>query len=96
MPEAGIRMVYILLNEAKKRGADCLATVCPLCQFNLDAYHAQVTAEYGPVLVPTVYFTQLMGLAFGLPEQELGLNRAAIPFKWRPTEVPPAKVTAAA
>ena len=84
VPEAGIRMVYILLNEAKKRGADCLATVCPLCQFNLDAYHTPVTAQYGPVLVPTVYFTQLMGLAFGLPEQELGLNRAAIPFKWRP------------
>ena len=72
MPEAGIRMVYILLNEAKKRGADCLATVCPLCQFNLDAYHAPVTAQYGPVLVPTVYFTQLMGLAFGLPEQRAG------------------------
>jgi heterodisulfide reductase subunit B len=87
VPEAGIRMVYILLNEAKKRGADCLATVCPLCQFNLDAYHALVKAEYGPVLAPTVYFTQLMGLAFGLPERELGLNRAAIPFKWRPTEV---------
>jgi len=64
VPEAGMRMVYILLNEAKKRGADCLATVCPLCQFNLDAYHAQVTAEYGPVLLPTVYFSQLMGLAF--------------------------------
>ena len=45
VPEAGIRMVYILLNEAKKRGADCLATVCPLCQFNLDAYHAQVTGR---------------------------------------------------
>ena len=58
--------------------------MCPLCQFNLDAYHAQVTAQYGPVLVPTVYFTQLMGLAFGLPDKELGLNRAAIPFKWRP------------
>jgi heterodisulfide reductase subunit B len=84
VPEAGIRMVYILLNEAKKRGADCLATVCPLCQFNLDAYHAQVTSAYGDVLLPTVYFTQLMGLAFGLPEKELGLNRAAIPFKWRP------------
>jgi hypothetical protein len=25
-----------------------------------------------------------MGLAFGLPENELGLKRAAIPFKWRP------------
>jgi heterodisulfide reductase subunit B len=48
------------------------------------------------VLVPTVYFTQLMGLAFGLPERELGLNRAAIPFKWRPAAAPPAKAAAAA
>ncbi len=86
VPEAGIRMVYILHNEAKKRGADCLATVCPLCQFNLDAYHAQVKKEYGPIMVPAVYFTQLIGLAFGLPEHELGLNRAAIPFAWRPAE----------
>lgn len=85
LPEAGIRLVYILHNEARKRGADCLATVCPLCQFNLDAYHAQITSQYGSVLVPAVYFTQLMGLAFGLPERELGLNRAAIPFKWRPS-----------
>jgi heterodisulfide reductase subunit B len=84
VPEAGIRMVYILLNEARKRGAHCLATVCPLCQFNLDAYHAQVTREYGDVVVPTVYFTQLMGLAFGLDESELGFNRAAVKFGWRP------------
>ena len=84
VPEAGTRMVYILLNEARKRGADCLATVCPLCQFNLDAYHFELTRQYGPVLLPTVYFTQLMGLAFGLPEKELGLHRAAIPFRWRP------------
>jgi heterodisulfide reductase subunit B2 len=89
VPEAGIRMVYILHHEARKRGADCLATVCPLCQFNLDAYHSQVSAQYGPVLVPAVYFTQLMGLAFGLPENELGLNRAAIPFRWRPAAASP-------
>jgi heterodisulfide reductase subunit B len=84
LPEAGIRLVYILLNEAKKRGADCIATVCPLCQFNLDGYHSQLKAQYGDVLVPTVYFTQLMGLAFGLSDKELGLHRAAVPFKWRP------------
>ncbi len=84
VPEAGIRLVYILHHEARKRGADCIATVCPLCQFNLDGYHSQITAQYGSVLVPAVYFTQLMGLAFGLPESHLGLNRAAIPFTWRP------------
>ena len=77
-------MVYILLNEARKRGADCLATVCPLCQFNLDAYHSQVRAQYGDVLVPVVYFTQLMGLAFGLSDKQLGLRRASVPFRWRP------------
>lgn len=88
VPEAGVRMVYILLSEARKRGADCLATVCPLCQFNLDAYHAQVTSQYGDVMAPTVYFTQLMGLAFGLEAEALGLRRAAVPFTWRPGTVP--------
>jgi len=87
VPEAGLRLVYILHSEAKKRGADCLATVCPLCQFNLDAYHAGLSRQYGPVLVPAVYFTQLMGLAFGLPVQQLGLNRSAIPFRRRPATV---------
>jgi heterodisulfide reductase subunit B len=95
VPEAGIRMVYILHNEARKRGADCLATVCPLCQFNLDAYHAPLRAQYGPVVVPTVYFTQLMGLAFGLPEEDLGLRRAAVPFRWRPAPVPSPKAAPA-
>ena len=89
VPRAGIRMVYILLNEARKRGADCLATVCPLCQFNLDAYHASVKSAYGAVALPTVYFTQLMGLAFGLPEKQLGLNRAAVRFTWRPAVASP-------
>src|SRR5512133_2353544 len=84
VPEAGIRMVYILHHEAQKRGADCLATVCPLCQFNLDGYPSHVRSEYGDVMVPAVYFTQLMGLAFGLPEKELGLQRSAVPFRWRP------------
>jgi heterodisulfide reductase subunit B len=95
VPEAGIRMVYILHNEARKRGADCLATVCPLCQFNLDAYHAPLAAQYGPVVVPTVYFTQLMGLAFGLPEEQLALKRAAVPFQWRPAPAPAPKAAAA-
>jgi heterodisulfide reductase subunit B len=90
VPEAGVRMVYILHQEARKRGADCLATVCPLCQFNLDAYHDSVRSEYGSIMVPTVYFSQLMGLAFGLPVQELGLHRSAVRLTWRPSESVPA------
>lgn len=96
VPKAGIRLVYILHSEARKRGADCIATVCPLCQFNLDAYHHEVTARYGPVVVPTVYFTQLMGLAFNLPERQLGLHRCAVRLRWRPGPPQPAPPPASA
>jgi heterodisulfide reductase subunit B len=81
VPQAGVRMAYILLKEAIKRGADVITTVCPLCQFNLDGYHAQIASRYESVRIPTLYFTQLMGLAFGLGEKELGLNRVLVPFR---------------
>lgn len=81
LPEAGLRLSYILLKEALKRGADVIATVCPLCQFNLDAYHDKIAARWEPVRIPTVYFSQLMGLAFGLPADQVVLNRGFIPLK---------------
>lgn len=81
IPEAGLRLSYILLKEALRRGADVIATICPLCQFNLDAYHDQIERHWGPVRVPTVYFTQLMGLAFGLSPKQLGLKRNIIPMR---------------
>lgn len=81
LPVAGLRLAYLLLKEAKKRGADAIATVCPLCQFNLDAYHDKIAARWEPVRLPTVYFTQLMGLAFGMPAHTLGLQRGFVPLE---------------
>lgn len=86
VPEAGLRMSYILLKEAVRRGADVIATICPLCQFNMDAYHDQIDRRWGPTRIATVYFTQLMGLAFGLSPEELGLKRNFIPMKSLPAE----------
>ncbi|MBI5385512.1 MAG: CoB--CoM heterodisulfide reductase iron-sulfur subunit B family protein [Verrucomicrobia bacterium] len=81
LPEPGLLCSYIILKEALKRGADVIATVCPLCQFNLDGYHDKIEAKWESVRIPTVYFTQLMGLAFGMNERELGLHRGFIPMK---------------
>jgi heterodisulfide reductase subunit B len=81
VPEAGLRMCYILLKEAVRRGADVIATICPLCQFNLDGYHDQIAKRWGSAKIPTVYFTQLMGLAFGFSPQQLGLQRCFVPMK---------------
>jgi len=93
VPEAGLRLTYILLKEAVRRGADVIATVCPLCQFNLDAYHDQINRRWGPARVATVYFSQLMGLAFGLAPEQLGLNRNFIPMKPLPAQQPAQKTT---
>ncbi len=91
LPEVGLRLAHILLKEALRRGADVIATVCPLCVFNLDSYHRQIAARFGPVPIPTVYFTQLMGLAFGLPAKQLGLQRSLMPMKpWAQPAAAPA------
>jgi heterodisulfide reductase subunit B len=39
--EVGLRLNYIILKEAKRKGADCLVTICPLCQFNLEITRAR-------------------------------------------------------
>ena len=76
MEDIGVRLSYLLLKEAKVRTANMLATACPLCQYNLEAYQGKMRRTYDddPAL-PIVYFTQLVGLAFGLAPKALGLQR---------------------
>ena len=78
--EVGIKLVSDLLEAVD--GADCIVTVCPLCQMNLESYQGQVSKQLGqPVRVPVLYLTQLMGLAFDLPEKQLGLKHNIAPLK---------------
>jgi len=77
--DVGLRLNYILLKEAQERGANCIVTVCPLCQFNLEAYQKKIIRQYKELTeIPIFYFTQLIGLAFGLQAQKLGLNKHII------------------
>ncbi|MFA6319101.1 MAG: CoB--CoM heterodisulfide reductase iron-sulfur subunit B family protein [Elusimicrobiota bacterium] len=78
VPEAGLRLAYFILKEAKKRGAQAVVTVCPLCQFNLDGYQDKMASVYGAVDMPVLYFTQVLGLAMGLSEEELGIRRGIV------------------
>jgi heterodisulfide reductase subunit B len=84
VPEVGQRLSFDLLREAQKRGANVLSTTCPLCQFNLDAYQREISSRYEPVRVPVLYFTQLVGIAFGLDDRQLGLQRGIVPFRLVP------------
>ena len=68
-----------LLESASSNGADCIITVCPLCQTNLDAYQSRVNKKFKTdYKLPVFFFTQLMGLAFGLKEKELGIKKSIV------------------
>jgi len=73
----GVRLNYILLKEAARKGAKAIVTICPLCQFNLDAYQAEIRKETGETFdMPVLYFTQILGWALGGDAKSLGLGRA--------------------
>lgn len=78
-PETAYRMNRLLLEEAKRKEADAIVCICPLCQFNLDNYQKQVGDLYKTEYeVPIVYFTQVVGLALGMNAKELALDKHAV------------------
>ena len=58
-----------ILDNAKAWGAEAIVTTCPLCQYNLDKLRAMTEGA-----LPVFYFTQLLGVAVGLGQHELGLD----------------------
>jgi len=83
MPRLDImqRLSARLLGMAADCGADAIVVACPLCQMNLDLRRSQVNACAGiSHAMPVPYFTQLLGLALGLPTDALGLDKLVVPL----------------
>ncbi len=79
-----LRLCRNLLMNAVEDGADVIAVTCPLCQTNLEAFQPRVNAMFGTSFkIPVLYFTQLMGMAFDMPDRSLGLARSIIPLTVR-------------
>lgn len=78
--EVGLKMAKELLECASRYGAECIATACPLCQINLEAYQSRINSKFGTRFnMPIFFFTQLLGKAFDLPSDSLGLRKHLIP-----------------
>jgi len=68
-----------VLEMALDAGANCIAVACPLCQQNLDLRQAQVNSGRGSTFdIPVLYFSQIMGLAYGYSPQELGIDKCIV------------------
>jgi heterodisulfide reductase subunit B len=72
-----------LLQSAVDYDADMILCMCPMCQLNLDAYQPRVNGMFDTNFkMPIIYFTQLVGIAFGLDPKTVGFGKelvAALP-----------------
>jgi len=76
VPDVATECSYAILKSAIKNGAEVLVTTCPLCQYNVDTKQKEIKEKYPDFQgVPVLYFSQLMGLSFGLSMETLDFQR---------------------
>jgi len=72
-------MLHRLIKNAADYQADIIVALCPMCQFNLDAFQESVNKYYKTNFhVPVLYFTQMIGLALGISAQDLGIGKELV------------------
>lgn len=66
--EIVVKLVGEIISNAKKHGANCMVTACPLCMTNLEMRQAAAGKARGEDLtMPVFFFTELLGLAMEVP-----------------------------
>jgi heterodisulfide reductase subunit B len=75
------KLVYKILDNVEEHGGQVISsTLCPLCFTNLDANQGRIKNRHGKKFnMPIFALTQLMGIAFGLKPEELGLKKNISP-----------------
>jgi heterodisulfide reductase subunit B2 len=92
-------MIRRLIKGAVEYRADMIVALCPMCQLNLDAYQNAMNQYFNTNYhMPVLYFTQVMGLAFGIDASKLGIGAELVDA--RPAiakigvEIPPLETSA--
>ncbi len=74
-PETSLTKTGQKLNSIQEQGFDGMALACPWCHKMYDAKQKKAGETVGAKLnVPVLYLSQLMGLAFGVNKDKLGLE----------------------
>ena len=76
-PDVLQQLAQDILASVQRHGAQALVTACPLCQYNLD-YPQQTVSGWAIKPLPVLYFTQLMAVALGLPDEVWGMEHHSI------------------
>lgn len=69
-PDVALKMTKENLTNMQAAGTQVIVDCCPFCHLQYDAGQAQLK-EFG---IPVLHLSQLLGLAFGLDKEKLGLE----------------------
>jgi len=74
-PEMVAERTFQILTSAQEQGAEIVVVSCPLCAFNLDHRQKETIQKYPEFKhMPVLYFTQVLAVALGCLEEEIGLD----------------------
>jgi heterodisulfide reductase subunit B len=74
--ELVLDLSHKILSDAAAHGANCMVVACPMCHVNLDMKQADIGQRHGVKHgMPVYYLSDLVGMALGIPEEKLGIDR---------------------
>ena len=69
------------LTDAKKSGADYICVACPYCHIQFDQVQKMILSQRNANHpLPSIVYTQLLGLSLGIDKKALGLEMNEIPI----------------
>jgi heterodisulfide reductase subunit B len=78
-PNIALYLGRQILESAQDSGAEVIVAACPLCQMNLDIRQEEMSSpSREKYAIPVIYFTQLMGFAFGYTWNDMQFKKLII------------------
>lgn len=67
------------LSNIKKVGAQAMITICPFCHIMYDTNELRIEKMFNETYgIPVLHYPQLLGLAMGIPPEELAFNELRV------------------
>lgn len=77
-----LELSHRILTNAAEHGANCVVVACPMCHVNLDMKQADIDRRYSVQHNMMIYYlSDLIGMALGLDEKALGVDRHYVVVK---------------
>ena len=78
-PPTAFEMIRRLVDTATRAGADMMVALCPMCQMNIDLFQREMNGFFQTdYQMPIVFFTQVIGIAFGMDPEAVGFGREIV------------------